>query len=342
MTPVSSAPAGAVAKKSARCVLLCLDRSLLSEQCVPFAVSLARTFDTTLTVLHVMQRHSDLPGPRTSDALGWEIASQEARHYLDRIQKEIAHDLGRPVSTRLEQGRPAQRIVDLSRELDADVTVLASHGEGGPQDLSLGTTAQQVLSSSRGSVFIVHTANTFRAPVAPRHILVPLDGSLRTESVLPAAARIASAHGAELLLVHVVEEPVATALLTAVDDVELARAFAGRLAASAERYLARLSQQLAHEVAGVRTLVVRHTNERQCLLEISKREKTDLFVLSAHGSACDSGRSFGSVAAYLLTHSSVPLLVLQDLPGRELQQKADSDFPIALPTLRASYASEIV
>ncbi len=52
-------------------------------------------------------------------------------------------------------------------------------------------------------------------------------------------------------------------------------------------------------------------------MKISQREDTNLIVLSAHGSACDSARSFGSVTTYLFTHSTVPLLVLQDLPGRD-------------------------
>lgn len=340
MSPIVSSSPPAPAKSPQRRILVCLDRSAFSEACVPHALTLAKAFHSALTLVHVMQPQHNASGQQMCDALGWEISSQEARNYLECIERQVVQTLWQDVDTRLEQGRPAARIVDLARELDAEVTVLGSRGEGGTRDQNLGSTVQQVLASSRGSVFIVHPSKTDPSPAGLKHILVPLDGSLRTESVLPAAARLAGAHGAELLLVHIVQEPVPSALLASPEDIELARTLAGRLEAGAQRYLERLRLRLSHEVSVVRTRVVRHANERQCLVDISQKEQIALIILSAHGSACDSDRTFGSVAAYLLTHSTVPLLVLQDLPG-ELQRIQDLDAPLAPPPLRASYASEL-
>lgn len=323
-----------------RHILVCLDRSSFSEVCIPYAMSLAKTFGSTLTLVHVMQSRHEHTGPQTNDALGWEISRQEARGYLERVEKEVSRALGRSVDVRLEQGRPAERIVDLAREIDADLTVVGSRGEGGAPAWNLGSTAQRVLMLARGSVFIAHSSSMTPTAVSTKRILVPLDGSLRTESVLPATARLASAQGAEILLVHVVQEPLLTALLGAGEDMELARKLAARLEFRAKRYLEHLQQQLAHQGASVRTIVARHANEYQCLLEISEKEQTDLIVLSAHGSGCNSGQSFGSVTAYLLTHSSVPLLVLQDLPEHQVAQEATAE--CGPPSLRASYAPEKV
>lgn len=93
---------------------------------------------------------------------------------------------------------------------------------------------------------------------------------------------------------------------------------------------------MAHDVPAVRTLVVRHANERQCLIELAQQEHVDLVVVSAHGLACDPARPFGSVTAHLLTHSVVPLLVLQDLAWEEQEQPDDLTERLA-PPLRASY-----
>lgn len=319
-------------------ILVCLDRSTLSEVCVPYAVTLAKTFGSAVTLAYIMQPHLERVGPQTNDALGWEILRQEGQVYLERIEHEVEQALGKPVDVRLEQGRPAERIVDLAREVGADLTVLGSRGKGGATARSLGSTAQQVLALSRTSVFIA--PSSLAATSTPKRILVPLDGSLRGESVLPTAARMASAHGAELLLVHVVQEPLPTALLHATEDMELATKLATRLEVVATRYLKDLEQQLAHEVASVRTLVVRHANARQCLLETAQKERSDLVVLLAHGSACDSAQSFGSVAAYLLNRSTVPLLVIQDLPEADPDRPVDVDERRTPPSLRASYPPE--
>lgn len=322
-------------------ILVCLDRSELSEQCLPYAVTFARTFGGDITLVHDMQPRDAGDGQRAHDALSWEISRQEASGYLERLREEVSHSLGQPVEVRLEQGHPAERIVDLAREVGADLTVLGSRGTAGVMPWSLGSTVQKVLAVTRSSVLVVRPTPARRADVCLRNILVPLDGSLRTESVLPAVARMASAHGAEILLVHVVLEPASTTLHSD-EDLTLSRQLAGRLEGGARGYLERLRAQLEREGATARTLVTRHTNERQCLLEIAEREPLDLIVLSAHGSACSSTRPFGSVPTYLLTHSMVPLLVFQDLPEVERGDALRSPSTRPPSSLRTSQSAEAV
>jgi nucleotide-binding universal stress UspA family protein len=321
-------------------MLVCLDRSPSSAVCLPYAVSIARTFGSDITLVHVMEPRDGDDGPHTTDALDWEISRQEARAYLERLGQEASRELGRPVDIRLEQGHPAERIVGLARELDADLTVLGSHGEGGVTAWNLGTTVQQVLAMTRGSVFIAHSTSVAPSVAIPKRILVPLDGSLRTESVLPTAVRIARAYGAEILLVHIVQAPLASSVLRAGAELELATDLAAQLESSARLYLQSVRDRLAHEAPAVRTLVVRHPNERQGLLEVAQQVHSDLIVISAHGVACDPARSFGSVTAHLLTHSQVPLLVLQDLPSQVERPNGVADQ--LAPPLRASYTPEAV
>ena len=168
-------------------------------------------------------------------------------------------------------------------------------------------------------------------PRTPRWIL-------RAESVLPTAVRIAGANEAELLLAFVVREPVATAVLRAPEDIDFARELASRLETSGKHYLDGLRTQLQREGASVRTVVVRSADERQSLLELCRTERSDLVVLSAHGSTCNPALTTGSITAHLLTHSGVPLLVLQDLrdsatSGPELDRRA--------PPRRSSYPESV-
>jgi nucleotide-binding universal stress UspA family protein len=325
---------------SKRRILVCLDRSRVAEACVPHALALARTFGSTLTLVYVMSVNESRLGHTTHDALSWEISRQEARGYLERLAAEMTQALGRAVDVRVEQGRPAERIVDLGRELSVELTVLGSCGEGAGPYGRLGNTARRVLELAGGSIFVARASTTGAPALPPKHLLVPLDGSLRTESVLPAAARIARTQGAEMLLVHVVEDPSPTALLTTAVDLELSRSLAARLQSNAESYLGRLREQLENDGLRARSLVARSANPRQCLLEIAEREESDLIVLSAHGSTCDSARPFGTATSYLLTRSSAPLLVLQDLPESELARSLGAGASQAPPSLRSSHAPE--
>lgn len=316
-------------------ILVCLDRSEFSEVCVPYAVSLAKTFGSHITLVHVMHSHQENKEPRTHDALSWEISRQEALAYLEKLGNAATDSLGRHVEVRLEQGNPADRIVHLAHEIDADILVLGSQGERGISSWTVGTTVQQLMAVARTSVLIVHSTSTLQTAVILKHILVPLDGSLRSESVLPYVTQIASFNGSEICLAHVVQEPLVTALLDATDDMQIARKLATRLESAAKLYLEHLQQRLAHEGTSVKTVVIRHTNERQGLLEVSRNEQSDLIVLSAHGAACDPHQSFGGVTTFLLTHSLVPLLVFQDLPEADLHRIRNSSADQA-PRLRHS------
>jgi nucleotide-binding universal stress UspA family protein len=319
-----------------RHILACLDGSSHAEVCLPYAVFLARIFGANLTLLYVMQPGSERGGAMTIDALGWEISRQEALTYLQRKQREVSQAAEQHVDARLEQGHAAERIVAVGRELGADLTLLGSHGEGGLTAWSLGSTVQQVLAVSRASVLVARSTSATPHAVSPRRILVPLDGSRRTESVLPTVARIARAHAADVLLVHVVPEALPSALLQDPSDLALAGELSRRLELRAKAYLDGLCDQLARDIPAVRACVLRHADERQSLLELSEREGIDLVVLSAHGSTCNPARTFGSVAQHMLTHSMVPLLVLQDLPESEQRYGSEGGDPRA-PALRSSH-----
>ena len=320
-------------------MLVCVDQSPFLEGCLPYAISLANALASTMTIAHVMQPQQEHAGHRI-DALGWEISRQEARAHLERLESQTVELLGRPVVVRLEQGNPAERILDLARELNVDLTVLGSCGERSWMSRNRGTTTQQVIAAARGSIFVANRTSLDSSDVEsmkPKRILVPLDGSLRTESVLPTAARIARTHDAELVLMHIVQDPVATAVLSAAADLELAHVLAAHLEGSAKVYLDGLCSALAHEAA-VRSIVVRRTNQGQAILEMARSERADLIIVSAHGAGCDPAQSFGTITEFLLSHSNLPLLTLQDLPedGRANNHLS----PEHAPAPRGSHAPE--
>jgi len=311
-----------------RHILVCLDQSPGAEQALPCAAFVAKTFGASLTLLHVLPSPQERSGLHTFDALGWEMLRREAGVYLEGVQRRLALASGQHVDTRLEQGHPAERIRAVGAELHADLTVLGPYQEESAATPGLGSTAQHVLAGRQGSVLIVHarTGDAF----TPSRILLPLDGSRRTESTLPTAVRVAKASGAEILLAHVVPELVPSAVLRTAEDKAMADELTRRLATRAGAYLNEVRETLGREVGAVSTRVARHADQPQALLEIVEEEHVDLIVLSAHGSTCNRERTFGSVSTHLLSHSTVPLLVLQDLSEPDLPR------PVTRSGLRSS------
>jgi nucleotide-binding universal stress UspA family protein len=292
-------------------VLVCLDRSALSATCLPYARFMADAFGAKITLLHVMPSSPGVSEPSRVDALEWQIAKREADQYLIEAKTSLGV-APQETQTHLIQGSPAEQIVATAREVGADLTILSSQGEGGGDRPELGSITQHVLASAVGSVLLTQPGSSAHVP--PRRIVVPLDGSLRSESVLPLVASLAHLHGTEVLLLHVVTEPTPTAVLSDPDDMQLALSLAARVQANAEGYLAKIRARLLPQVPEVKTFVVRRTDERQGVLDLASQQSADMVVLTAHGSTCNVERVFGSVASYVLAHARLPIFVLQEMP----------------------------
>jgi nucleotide-binding universal stress UspA family protein len=293
-----------------RHVLVCLDRSEAAEGALPLATYVAATDRAQLTLVHVLDMPASAETVRATDAIGWEIARSEARRYLEGIGQRVA-----PLTrTCVAEGKSARRIVALAEELHADLIAITTHGEGGGGESYLGGTTEKVLALTEGSILLVPTTpRGDGARIPPRRILVPLDGARRSESVLPTAVRLARAAEAEIVLAHVVWEPMRTQILSRAEDLELARALMDRQEQSAADYLEGVCDGLTVDGVAARA-VVRHSHDhREALLSLATAEQADLVILCAHGSVCNARRPFGSVTRYLIAHASAPLLVIQDI-----------------------------
>ncbi len=295
-------------------LLVCLDRSATAENVLPLTAHLATLDRAPITLTHVLESSSDEASQTPPSTLRWEIVRHEANAYLEHTAEGL-RESGLAVESRVVEGAPAQGVAALSEALGVDLLVLSTRGENiaASADMgSLGGTAGKILSMAKRAVLVFPAGRpATRVPLG--RILVPLDGSLRSESVLGVALRLARADLAELVIAHVVPDPIRTEVLSTTEDLELAQRLADHLARRAEEYLERVQRQLAAGGAKVRTAVTRATDHREGLISLATSEQIDLIVVSAHGSVCNPRRRFGSVTTHLLAHSTAPVLVLQDL-----------------------------
>jgi nucleotide-binding universal stress UspA family protein len=299
-----------------RRVLACLDGSELGERVIPHALALATAYDAPITLLRVLECPPS--GAALFDPVEWEMQRSEARERLDRLvdTRRAAYE---SIDTDLVEGHAAQEICLWARHHDADVTVLSSHGASGATQWSLASTARKLVDRVPGSFMLIPVA---ARPVSDamaryRRILVPMDGSLRAESVLPVALRLARAGQAEIILGHVVPIPELTEIGPLDSEaVELRERLVERNERIASAYLDRLRVRLAANDGTIRTVVLRAADVRSRLARLIADENVDLVVLSAHGRSGRADVPFGSSVEYLLAHATAPLLILREGPPR--------------------------
>lgn len=131
-------------------------------------------------------------------------------------------------------------------------------------------------------------------------IIVPLDGSERSEQALPAAIRLARSTGGVVQLVHVLENDA---------FLELAPSGSAPPIAEAEQYLLRTQRQLPPDIHSSTCLTSGKPDNE--ILAIASRSPNPIIVMSTHGRGAFGRMVTGSVADRVIRNGKFPVAVVR-------------------------------
>lgn len=299
----AAAPAGRyLASPSRTCLLACLDDDPASSAVLPHAQAIGEALGLPVTLGRVI----DTPRLNSpADPIEWKLQRDLHATRLAEMGRDNPSD--RKMSSVVLSGAPADSLVGWARDNGGTLLALARRGLEGQ---GLGTTAQRLLEHSPVSLLLVPPEGNSRI-VRYRRILVPIDGSARSESVLPVATRIARAHEAKLVLVHVIPN------LEIADEGRTGRLreLHDQIDAHNERKARRNLETLRARCVGdgvvVQLMIAGPGDPRVVLRTLADEQQADLLVLSAHGRTGLADTSCGSVAEYLAVHSDLPILLVR-------------------------------
>jgi nucleotide-binding universal stress UspA family protein len=140
-----------------------------------------------------------------------------------------------------------------------------------------------------------------------KKILVPLDGSLFSESVLNHVKTVASGcQASEVVLLFVVESPVSVAFDVPVESLNDSKTKGLKFAAD---YLNQISANLVENGINV-TGKVAEGIPAETILSFAQNQNVDLIIISTHGRSGITRWVLGSVADKVIHHSPVPVLIV--------------------------------
>ncbi len=144
-------------------------------------------------------------------------------------------------------------------------------------------------------------------------ILVPLDGSARSEAILPHIQILARAATAEIVLLHVLVDtapefgvPAASGLV----PPPVVRQRKEELTA----YLKSTCSKL-EKMGSCVTYLLRQGGVAETILEVARFMKADLIAMSTHGRTGMPRLLLGSVAEQIVHDSPVPVLLIRPPQG---------------------------
>ncbi len=300
-------------------ILVPLEGSTLSECVLPYTKAIAEAMGAQLFFVHVVEEDPTDCKPQV-DPLNWYLRKVEAQSYMGQVSRDW-EQTHLSITNVLLEGSAAERVVAYAHDNDVDLVVLSNHSHSG--------VAQKVIWQIRKSVLLVRAEWPTANPLTDLHhgrVIVPLDGSLRAESVLPIGMRLAQTQDAQLLLVHVVARPEITQphTLTA-EDHAISEQLTQHNLEAATSYLEQLQKRLPLDTQ-IRLQV--SDSVIAALHDIVKQEQGDLLLLSAHGHSGSNARPYGNVTTNFITYGHIPLLIIQDLPSLKLRPLATNNMGV--------------
>jgi nucleotide-binding universal stress UspA family protein len=303
-------------------MLVPLDGSELAEVALPYSEVLAEKLDSEVILINVRAPGEDPDNP-------------EQRAYLSKMAVTVEQNMRKSSDTPPGQKlkvestiigssslltHAAEEIVDYAEKENVSLIIMATHGRTGIRRWALGSTADKVVRAAKCPVLLVRANINVPEKVKLGSLLVPLDGSKQSETVLPHVESLASKLKAKVTLLNVVVPPYHIYPVTevagyyggaAIIKVPYSEEEVKPLITGAQDYLQKVNNRLINE--GVKTsyeVVVGSAAEE--IIKMADDIAADMVTMSTHGESGFSRWEHGSIADKVLHAGNTPLLLVRE------------------------------
>lgn len=136
-------------------ILIPTDGSEYTKAAVRKGLEMAKAMGAEVTALYVVDQTSFINFPMDSTIVSvYTLLEKEGGEAMDFVKKE-AERIGVKLTTRIEEGSPSRKIVDLSA--DHDLVVMGTLGRTGFSKLLLGSVAERVVRFAKCPVLVVRS-----------------------------------------------------------------------------------------------------------------------------------------------------------------------------------------
>ena len=267
-------------------IVIPLDGTESSAEILRYVQTITPRDDTEIAVLRVI--------PESGAAAGGEVHANDIHESLTAA--------GWKVSRETRMGDAVEEIVKFAVLMPATLMVMSTHGRSGLERVREGSVTEQVLKQSPCPVFSLHSTRAepadHREHELFRRILVPLDGTKTSASILSCVERFAKNHDSEVILFH--------------DEVEDGGGDYNK--AAVKEALQDQSVKLAN--SGLKVTLDMSTYRRPIREILSKIDEMDIDLVSmaTHGESGVKRALDESVTAEVIRHANCPLLVWSSDP----------------------------
>jgi nucleotide-binding universal stress UspA family protein len=246
---------------------------------------------------------------------GWQNAAQDAgRAYLESVAEGVREDSAGEVTTSFRVGHVVDEL--LEEAWNADLVVMATHGWGMISRAWLGSVADALSRNVPRPVLMIRPetdgGDEVLAPGTEWSIskmLLALDGTPLSESIIDHATELGSLFGASYHLVRVVPLPKQFSSSYLPDMARMNKEYLEESEKASMEYLEDQAQRIRGRGFEVDTKVLVGSQPAHGLLTEAKSSQCDFIAISGHHRAGLTRALLGSTSDKVLRGSPVPVLL---------------------------------
>ena len=136
-------------------ILVPVDGSTFSKKAAKDANFIAKLSNSEVILLGVIENSFSLELPTDETVMQIKMLLQyEANKNLDEIKKEFDKDI--KTTTKIDEGSPAEVILNTIEDENIDLVVMGSSGKRGLDKFLLGSVTDKVVNSAKCKILVIH------------------------------------------------------------------------------------------------------------------------------------------------------------------------------------------
>lgn len=277
-----------------------LDGSDYAAMALPWAKALSKASNVQVTLLSTVKNQTQ------SQQEQFEALQSERDTYLNNVVQQMQEE-GFPVQYTIRPGFIAQVTGELIDEEHIDLVVTSTRGKSGVQNWLTGGVSRKLIHEINKPILLVTSSESLNGQLPHiERLLVALDGSIKSEQVLPYARVLGKAYDCEIVLLSVPAVPRVQNYRAAADVVETIR---GKAVSNMKKFLEAVALSLREEGLSVRTIVTGSMPART-IVDTAQNEDADMIMITSRGRGSFDYFMVGSVAQRIVENTEVPVFIV--------------------------------
>jgi nucleotide-binding universal stress UspA family protein len=293
-------------------ILAPLDGSELAEVSLWYAARLAGRLQASLTLVYVVN-----PTEMTSRHMYECYLQDTVVKIKEQAQKMSTEAMGGEITVdyKILKGDPSEEIVDYADKNKIDLIILSTQGKSGIKRWALGNVANKVISATRKQVLLIRAkgakSDVYKDKLVK--VLVPVDGSRESESILQFVTYLASKLDLEVTIFHMLVQPIESFPNKEMIDRS------DRLRKQGKTYTEKLGAKLTRQGLRVKTVFneIYQSGEAAEIIKLAEEGGFSMVAMATHGRSGVGRWIYGSNANKVLNEGSTPLLLVRPVKSKK-------------------------